>query len=56
MQTDKQVEQTELDQDQEIADILGITVLSPLEEGAVSGGVEPVHTDEDHVHVHPSAS
>ncbi|MEN2427306.1 hypothetical protein [Chromobacterium vaccinii] len=45
MQTDKQVEQTELDQDQEIADILGITVLSPLEETAVSGGQaeEPGH-------------
>ncbi|MGC0152935.1 hypothetical protein ACPRNU_10790 [Chromobacterium vaccinii] len=53
MQTDKQVEQVEQD-DQEIADILGITVLSPLEESAVSGGLEPVHTDEDHVHVHPS--
>ncbi|ERE00123.1 MULTISPECIES: hypothetical protein [Chromobacteriaceae] len=49
MQTDKQVEQTELDQDQEIADILGITVLSPLEEAAVSGG-EVQHEDHDHVH------
>ncbi|WP_434631352.1 hypothetical protein [Chromobacterium sp. CV08] len=50
MQTEKTIDQVEQDQDQDIADILGITVLSPLEETAVSGGqaVEPGHHDHDH--------
>ncbi|MEO9385184.1 hypothetical protein [Chromobacterium phragmitis] len=49
MQTEKQIDQTEQDQDQEIADLLGITVLSPLEESSVTGGAAQ-HEDHDHVH------
>lgn len=48
---DKQA-QVQVEQDQEIADVLGITVLSPLEETAVSGGA--VHVDQGSQHVHIS--
>jgi hypothetical protein len=50
MQTEKQVQDQQVQQDQEIADILGITVLSQLEETSVSGGA--VHVDQGSQHVH----
>jgi len=40
----------QVEQDQEIADVLGITVLSQLEETSVSGGA--VHVDQGSQHVH----
>ncbi|WP_168209799.1 hypothetical protein [Chromobacterium paludis] len=49
MQNEKQVQ--EITHDQEIADVLGISVLSPLEEVTVSGGGS-VHVDAGSVHAH----
>lgn len=50
MQNEKQAQQ--FAQDQEIADVLGISVLSPLEEVSVSGGA--VHVDSGSTHIHAS--
>jgi hypothetical protein len=51
MQNETQGKQAQVEQDQEIADVLGITVLSPLEESAVSGGEAHIHQGSQHVDV-----
>ncbi len=51
MQNQAQANETQVQQDQEIADVLGITVLSPLEESAVSGGEAHIHQGSQHVDV-----
>ena len=50
MQNQTQANEVQV-QDQEIADVLGITVLSPLEESAVSGGEAHIHQGSQHVDV-----
>jgi hypothetical protein len=51
MQNEAQAKQMQVEQDQEIADVLGISVLSPLEEFDVSGGAGQIEIHQGSHHV-----